>query len=164
MGSGSRPSRREGHALIAMPSARRKDRLNSSCLPGLWKAGSAFLGWRHRMEIQEAQHKPRPHLCRPAMPDFGSGLHTLVTATAWDSAPQTQPRLGVGSGPGARGDGAAPDSSLPPPSPAGPSGVPARPRRPAEGSGSAGPAVGNKATARRRSPCIWPQAGLPHLG
>lgn len=116
------------------------------------------------MESQEKSEQTRPHLCRPAMPDFGSGLHTLVTATAWDSAPQIQPWLEVGPGPGTRLDGAAPNSSLFPPSPAGTSGVPAWPRNLEEGSRERRAGVGNKARACRRS--VWhPAPGqLPSPG
>lgn len=90
------------------------------------------------------------------MPDFGSGLHTLVTATAWDPripgfGPGTE--RAQGSRPVTRSHGAAPNSSLLPPSPAGPSGVPALPRNLEEGSRERRVSVGNKAPrfARRRS-------------
>lgn len=105
-----------------------------------------------------SRNKPRPHLCRPAMPDFGSGLHTLVTTTASDSPlPRFDPAgsgLGAqGSGPGAGGDGAAPISPFLPPAPAGPSGVPSWPGNLEEGSRERLAGVGNKAprSARRRS-------------
>lgn len=95
------------------------------------------------------------------MPDFGSGLHTLVTATAWDPripgfGPGTE--RAQGSRPVTRSHGAAPNSSLLPPSPAGPSGVPALPRNLEEGSRERRVSVGNKAPrfARRRS--VWHRA------
>lgn len=102
------------------------------------------------------EHKPRPHLCRPAMPDLGSGLHTLVTATAWDSGAQVQPGLGVGSGPAAGGDAAALLSSSS--APAGrASGVPAWPRGAGRGAGSAGPASATKLRAPQVGPASGPR-------
>lgn len=83
------------------------------------------------------------------------------------SAPRIQLWHGMSSGlsPEAREDGAAPNSSLPPPSPTGPSGVPALLGNLQEGSQERRAGVGNKAPrfARRRSVRIQPQAGLSHL-
>lgn len=108
------------------------------------------------MEIQEgAEQTPSAPLQAGHARFWQRPSHISHRDSLGLSAPQIRPgwEWAQGSGPGTGGDGAAPNSPLLPPAPAGPSGVPVWPGNLEEGSRERLAGVGNKAprSARRRS-------------